>query len=99
MVVGRVARMRSMSLRIQRSSGMPRDFMLRRIWLSDSSKAKYSARSPRLQAAFTKEAATLDLPVPAVPVTSTLLARKNPWRPSIASRPEIPLETRSDDAL
>ena len=43
---------------------MPMDRMLRTIWLCDSSKAKYRQRSPRRQAASTKVAARLVLPVP-----------------------------------
>jgi hypothetical protein len=47
--------------------------MLRMISASDSSNAKYSARSPRLHAASQNCAASVDLPVPAVPLTSTVL--------------------------
>ena len=58
------------------SRSMPIERMLRMIWLGDSSNAKYRQRSPRRQAASTKCAARLVLPVPAVPETSTLLPRK-----------------------
>ena len=51
------------------------DRMLRTSWCSDSSKAKYRQVSPRRQAASTKCAAMLVLPVPAVPETSTLVPR------------------------
>ena len=49
--------------------------MLRMIWLGDSSKANQRHRSPRAADAWAKCAARLVLPVPAVPVTSTLLPR------------------------
>ena len=52
---------------------MPTEDMLRTISASDSSKAKYSARSPRRQVASQNCAASVDLPVPAVPLTSTVL--------------------------
>ncbi len=54
---------------------MPTDDMLRTICASDSSKAKYMARSPRLHVASQNCAASVDLPVPAVPLTSTVLPR------------------------
>jgi len=46
-----------------------------------------------------KFAARLDLPVPAVPVTSTLLPRKNPFPSIISSRAAIPVDTLSLRAL
>ena len=52
---------------------MPTDAMLRTISASDSSKAKYIARSPRRQVASQNCAASVDLPVPAVPLTRTVL--------------------------
>ena len=52
---------------------MPTEAMLRTISASDSSKAKYIARSPRRQVASQNCAASVDLPVPAVPLTSTVL--------------------------
>ena len=54
---------------------MPPERMLRKIWLGDSSKAKYKQRSPREQAESAKKDARLDLPVPAVPVIKMLLPR------------------------
>ena len=48
------------------------DRMLRTNCPADSSKAMYKTRSPRRQAASTKWAARLVLPVPAVPETRTL---------------------------
>lgn len=53
----------------------PMERMLRTSWPSDSSKAKYRQCSPRRQVASAKCAARLVLPVPAVPVMSTLLPR------------------------
>ena len=52
---------------------MPTEAMLRTISASDSSKAKYIARSPRLQVASQNCAAKVDFPVPAVPLTRTVL--------------------------
>ena len=54
---------------------MPADRMLRIICAGDSSKRKYRHRSPRRQAASAKCAASVVLPVPAVPDTSTVLPR------------------------
>ena len=59
----------------QRSRSMPTEAMLRMICASDSSKAMYIARSPRAQAACRTEAAIVDLPVPAFPLTRTELPR------------------------
>ena len=53
----------------------------------------------KIQAALANFAAMLDFPVPAVPDTSTLLPRKNPFPPSISSKPVIPVETRVAGAL
>src|SRR5690348_9972287 len=72
--------------------------MLRRIWLGDSSKAKYKTRSLLEQAELAKAAAKLDFPVPAVPLISTLLPRKNPWPPIILSRLGTPVEILSVEA-
>ena len=69
--------------------------MLRTISDWDSSKLKNSTVSPRRQAASAKLAAIVVLPVPDVPLTSTLLARNTPCPPSISSRPGTPVETRS----
>ena len=96
--VGRAAWIFSSPCARAGARSMPIEPMLRTIWLGDSSKAKYSTRSPRPQAATANDAARLVLPVPAVPATSTLLPRKKPWPPSIASRPTRPLETRSLEA-
>ncbi len=57
----------------QRLRSMPTDAMLRMISASDSSKAKYMARSPRRQLASQNCAANVDFPVPAVPLISTVL--------------------------
>jgi hypothetical protein len=54
---------------------MPAEAMLRSICCGDSSNRKYRHFSPRAQAAFTKCAESVVLPVPAVPVKSTVLAR------------------------
>ena len=51
------------------------DRMLRINCPSDSSKAMYKTRSSRRQAASANWAATLVLPVPAVPETRTLVPR------------------------
>jgi hypothetical protein len=50
--------------------------MLRTIWFGDSSKEKYKHRFPAPHAARHSEAASVDLPVPAVPDTRTLLPLK-----------------------
>jgi hypothetical protein len=52
---------------------MPIERMLRMICRGDSSKAKYKQRSPRRQAASTRCAAMLVLPVPEVPEIKMLL--------------------------
>ena len=72
--------------------------MLRTSCRGDSSNAKNKQRSPRLQAACTKRAATLVLPDPGVPETSTVLPLKYP-PPSMASSRGMPLDTRVGDAL
>jgi hypothetical protein len=56
-----------------RLRSMPTEDMFRTISASDSSKAKYMARSPLRQVASQNCAATVDLPVPAVPLTKTVL--------------------------
>lgn len=71
--LGRKHSMRSSPASIACCRSMPTDAMLRTISASDSSKAKYSARSPRRQVASQNCAARVDLPVPAVPLTSTVL--------------------------
>src|SRR5579859_2459688 len=97
--VGRVAWILSNPLLIHLSRLIPTELMLRRIWLGDSSYAKYSARSPRAHAALANAAAKLDFPVPAVPVIRTLLPRKKPFPPSMESRLGMPEERRSLDAV
>src|SRR5438552_3786145 len=96
--VGRWACTRNRSRRAQGSRSMPTDRMFRAIWVGDSSKAKYRQRSPLWLAASAKCDATLDLPVPAVPDTSTLLPRKNPFFPNIASNPATPVDRCALDA-
>ena len=54
---------------------MPAERMLRIICCGDSSNRKYRHFSPRAQAASTKCAASVVLPVPAVPDISTVLPR------------------------
>ena len=54
---------------------MPTERMLRMIWSGDSSKETNRADSPRAQAASTAEAASVVLPVPAVPLISTVEPR------------------------
>ena len=73
--VGRLAWNCSRPFCTHGSRSIPIERILRMIWLGDSSKEKYRARSPRRQAASAKSAATLLLPVPAVPETSTALPR------------------------
>src|ERR1051326_1892110 len=97
--VGRVAWILNRPRLIHFSRLIPTELMLRRIWLGDSSYAKYMARSSREQAELANAAAKLDLPVPAVPVIKTLLPRKNPFPPSMVSRLVMPLERRSVDAV
>ena len=54
---------------------IPIERMFRTIWSWDSSNARYRQRSPRAHVACAKCAATLLLPLPAVPETSTVLPR------------------------
>ena len=90
---------RSSPFPVQRSRSMPTERMLRTICVSDSSKAKYSVRSPRLHAALAKDAETVVFPVPEVPDTRMLLPRKQPFPPSISSSAGMPVLTRSRDAV
>jgi hypothetical protein len=71
--VGRRQWNRSRPVSTQRRRSIPTEAMLRMISASDSSNAKYIARSPRLHAASQNCAASVVLPVPAVPLTSTVL--------------------------
>jgi len=71
--LGRKHSNRSRLASIARCRSMPTEDMLRTISAWDSSNAKYNARSPRRQVASQNCAARVDLPVPAVPLTSTVL--------------------------
>src|SRR5659263_319469 len=62
----------------QRARSRPTEAMLRRISAGDSSKLKKSTLSPRSQAALAKLAASVVLPVPAVPLIRMLLPRRQP---------------------
>ncbi len=71
--VGRAQRNRSSPASTHCSRRMPTEAMLRTISAWDSSNAKYIARSPRRHAASQNWAASVDLPVPALPLMRTVL--------------------------
>ena len=73
--VARSPHSRSSPASTHRPRSMPTDLRLRTIWSGDSSKETNRADSPRAQAASTAEAASVVLPVPAVPVTRTVEPR------------------------
>ena len=72
---GRAASRRKRPFFTQGCSSTPMERMLRMSCAGDSSKAKYMHFSPRLQAACTRYAAMLVLPVPDVPETRMVLPR------------------------